>query len=542
MNIFSIVNINIMLRLIQPILMKKVSLKVTMIVTLSFLMALSTTAIYASPVEIVSSSSYVKYGMTSIVGEVENTGTDNLEYVMITATFYDANENVVDTGFTYARMDIIKPGDKAPFQITSLEDNLNMDHYSLQVSDYRATSSSPYRVFNIKGVTDSVQYGMFTVRGEVENIGTLDTTYVMVVVTYYDGQGTVIDTGFTYATTDTLRAGNKSPFELTNLNDISPASYDVQVQCQENMPTSSITCSVEDTSLIIGDEQTVSGTLSPNREDAEIELVFTDPDDTSIRETVLTDSNGDYSYTYEPDTLGDWSVTALWSGDNTYGGSSSPTREYSINEAPKLGSLEITVNDDSGNPLQGVSVSSTSEPSGQDELSQSTTSSGTATFTDILIGSYSIKLDKTGYESTSSTIQVQEDSTASQSYELQKETCTIIVTVNDSNGNNLNGATVTSTSYPSGQTKLTGTTSNGEISFEDIVPGSYTIEATYSGHTKQSKSVSLNTGDQKTIQLTLPEIQETDTGSSDGGGIPGFPIEAIVLSLVAVYLVLYLKK
>jgi hypothetical protein len=59
------------------------------------------------------------------------------------------------------------------------------------------------------------------------------------------------------------------------------------------------------------------------------------------------------------------------------------------------------------------------------------------------------------------------------------EECNIIVYVKDSNNNIVEGATVTSTTQPSGQSPLVGTSdSTGSTKFSNILPGSYTFRAT----------------------------------------------------------------
>jgi hypothetical protein len=52
-----------------------------------------------------------------IVGEVENNGTEPVEYVKVAVTFYDDNGNVVGTGNTYADPSDLAPGMKSPFKI-----------------------------------------------------------------------------------------------------------------------------------------------------------------------------------------------------------------------------------------------------------------------------------------------------------------------------------------------------------------------------------------------------------------------------------------
>lgn len=74
------------------------------------------------------------YGSKHIVGEVINNGDADASFVKVTATFYDKNETVVDTDFTYAgdtSSTALQPQMKAPFKIYA---DSNFDHYKLDVT------------------------------------------------------------------------------------------------------------------------------------------------------------------------------------------------------------------------------------------------------------------------------------------------------------------------------------------------------------------------------------------------------------------------
>jgi hypothetical protein len=76
------------------------------------------------------------YGSVSIVGEVINNGEDAANYVKVTATFYDTNNEVVDTSFTYAGDTAdtgLQKSKTAPFEIHLLN-KTKFDHYKLDVS------------------------------------------------------------------------------------------------------------------------------------------------------------------------------------------------------------------------------------------------------------------------------------------------------------------------------------------------------------------------------------------------------------------------
>jgi hypothetical protein len=95
------------------------------------------------PVVIVSQNAFTDdnqyYPTYRIVGEVENNGTQSASFVQISATLYDSNNQVIGTGFTYAKPSTIEPGMKAPFEITISKSSVKdgdfsaIDHYSVQV-------------------------------------------------------------------------------------------------------------------------------------------------------------------------------------------------------------------------------------------------------------------------------------------------------------------------------------------------------------------------------------------------------------------------
>jgi hypothetical protein len=59
-----------------------------------------------------------------IVGEVENNGTEPVEYVKVAVTFYDGSGNVVGTENTYADPSDLAPDMKSPFKILISNDSV----------------------------------------------------------------------------------------------------------------------------------------------------------------------------------------------------------------------------------------------------------------------------------------------------------------------------------------------------------------------------------------------------------------------------------
>jgi hypothetical protein len=52
-----------------------------------------------------------------INSEIQNNGTEPLDFVRVTATFYDANNSILGSDFTYTEPDTLDPGQSAPFKL-----------------------------------------------------------------------------------------------------------------------------------------------------------------------------------------------------------------------------------------------------------------------------------------------------------------------------------------------------------------------------------------------------------------------------------------
>ena len=76
-------------------------------------------------------------GYLHVVGEVQNNNPTVAQYVEIIGTFYDSNNQVVATDFTYTNPTDIGSGQKAPFDLTLTSASIpvsQIDHYELQTS------------------------------------------------------------------------------------------------------------------------------------------------------------------------------------------------------------------------------------------------------------------------------------------------------------------------------------------------------------------------------------------------------------------------
>lgn len=166
-----------------------------------------------------------------IVGEITNTTSFNLSFVEIIATYYDQEEIVIGTTFTFTELDILLPDQTSPFEISSYPDTIQPASYKLDI-DYHTTDEQPFSGLHIKSSSDSIDnLGFFKIVGEVENTSSSSAQFVQIIVTYYDAQNNVIGTDFTFTQVTIVQSGTTASFELSSYpRQLRPASYKLQVQ------------------------------------------------------------------------------------------------------------------------------------------------------------------------------------------------------------------------------------------------------------------------------------------------------------------------
>jgi outer membrane protein assembly factor BamB len=147
--------------------------------------------------------------------------------------------------------------------------------------------------------------------------------------TYADGK--------LYVTTDqrgiyVLNAtdGTKISFFSTGSNSWSSASLyedrayvgnnDWNVYCIAGYPqlNSSVTVELAKREVILGESVSGCGYLIPGMPNASITLSFVKPDGAVVNMQVTTSEKGFFDFTYTPDAIGDWAVTAQWQSDRGY--------------------------------------------------------------------------------------------------------------------------------------------------------------------------------------------------------------------------------
>ncbi len=159
-------------------------------------------------------------GYTNVVGEVKNMGTQNVDFVQLTGTFYNSTNHVTGTDFTFTMLSILTPGEQSPFKITDLTKGLVVGHYKVAVTDASYTTDQPNTSLKVQGTSSNIdQIGYFHALGEVTNTASTTAKSVMVVLTFYNSTGGVVDASFTFTSPSDLNAGETGSFDSpTNVN------------------------------------------------------------------------------------------------------------------------------------------------------------------------------------------------------------------------------------------------------------------------------------------------------------------------------------
>jgi hypothetical protein len=168
-------------------------------------------------INILSQTSYVdSIDYFHVIGEVQNNAPESMEFVKITATFYDAAGKVVGTDFGYTTMDILRPAERSPFEIllTDKEQSQKIDNYKLSVSGDETFKSKPANLkLNVgESFTDSIDN--YHIVGEVTNQGGQVTKFVKIGGAFYNDQNQLVAVGFSYTDPSDLSPGVTAPFEI----------------------------------------------------------------------------------------------------------------------------------------------------------------------------------------------------------------------------------------------------------------------------------------------------------------------------------------
>ncbi len=162
-----------------------------------------------------------------VVGEIENQGNKAYSFVTLGITFYDSNDQIVDT--TTAIISYILPGQKRPFKSMSPKHS-EIKKYKVYIENMYELNEKKYdnqiKILSNRSFKSSSGDYMHVV-GEVRNDSPMSFKFLTVEVTFYDKKGKVVDT--TSAIIQNLSTGATKPFKTMSQYLSNVDKYLVQV-------------------------------------------------------------------------------------------------------------------------------------------------------------------------------------------------------------------------------------------------------------------------------------------------------------------------
>jgi len=127
----------------------------------------------------------------TIVGEIAHDLTKNIKSVNVTATFYDANNNVIGNATGHPVIEIIKPGLRSPFVIYWKPVGEPPEGYELTLV-YENTTEKPVNELKVVSHSNKTDdNGYYIVEGEVLNVEWGVAIGPRLYCSYYNSEGNI---------------------------------------------------------------------------------------------------------------------------------------------------------------------------------------------------------------------------------------------------------------------------------------------------------------------------------------------------------------
>jgi PKD repeat protein len=217
---------------------------------------------------------------------------------------------------------------------------------NLTVTDDEGATNSHSTIFTIK-LSSSIIFSVFpsiiTVEDSVNISGSLSPSFegIDIRLTYNMPGGPTfirtITTGSGGIFSDSYIPDATGPWSVIsswNGNSVFEGVSSLETFAVSNISTY-LSCSVSQAIIILGEEVTVAGSLSPKLIGKQLDLIFTRPDSSTLHISVLTDTVSDYTHTLIPNMPGNWSIVASWIGEDKYDQTSNSSASFTVQAAPK---------------------------------------------------------------------------------------------------------------------------------------------------------------------------------------------------------------
>lgn len=151
------------------------------------------------------------------LGEVTNPGSVSLAEVVVEASLLDGGGLVLARGAAYTQLDVIQPGQAAPFAILFDSPPSSFAQYQvIAVSGVPISDQARYyfdlETFDLHGSPEGL--ATYRLNGQLRNWGSIDAESVRLVAVAYDADNRVLAQRQADLAVTVLKAGATTPFEL----------------------------------------------------------------------------------------------------------------------------------------------------------------------------------------------------------------------------------------------------------------------------------------------------------------------------------------
>jgi hypothetical protein len=215
------------------------------------------------------------------VGEVQNIGSSNLDWIIIEGTAYTSDGVAQGAASAIVFCHYLPPQQKAPFNLYFQTDNsftgnmswvTDIDHIDFEISYAENTDKQSYQGLTLQNSFSYIENDTYTVKATVVNSGTeVFSDFLYVVTTFYDASGTAISLNWSAAPLvvfASLAPGEAMLFTATPTDyaylpsDV--ANYSVTVQIQEQGDTTSSPTPSPSVTASPSSSPSVSPSVSPS--------------------------------------------------------------------------------------------------------------------------------------------------------------------------------------------------------------------------------------------------------------------------------------
>ncbi|MGD1835215.1 MAG: FxLYD domain-containing protein [Nitrososphaeraceae archaeon] len=163
-----------------------------------------------------------EFGYLHLYGEVINLSNYPINDILLNATFYDNENNILGKYFRNSEISTLFPNQSSPFEIIFLDttDSKKVADYDISLSfNYTKDDNNKLPNLKITEITERFDIsGFYYINGRIHNMGEKDSSNSTVIATLYDKKGNVID--LTKAITEpfTIPPNSNAAFSLTVVN------------------------------------------------------------------------------------------------------------------------------------------------------------------------------------------------------------------------------------------------------------------------------------------------------------------------------------